>query len=867
MGKALKTAGTIIAGAVLVATGVGALVGVNVAAMGIASFTGSLTIGQLGTLSSGLVALGGMLEKPQSQGSGSPTDWTSNPDQPIPFAFGRVGVSGKIVHRDEYGKDNYRQGIVSVYSGAGPIKGFVSFKADEAAVTFDGAGEAIGKYHGQMWRSTRRGLQPDTALSYPAGAAFPGWTSAHRLSGKACDLWVLQQDSKFSVYPSGEPKPTVVLDGIYGYDPREDDTYPGGSGPCRLDDRSTWPWIEDPIIAALNWALGLRENGQLVGGIGASIDGIDVPAFVEAANISEANGWKISAWPDTSEDASQVLKQMLQAGGAVYARHAGKISCVSRGAPRPSIVTVTRHDTAGPIELDAGATAFNRINTITPRFMSSAHGWKLTPADPVTFEDLRTEDGGKKSDSIDYRFVPAVKQAAELAAYDILDAREPFSGTIPLKPHLRRLKRGDCFVIDEPGFLMDGVKCLVLGRAYDTRTGEVRVSFRSETDGKHPLALGKTTTMPDFPELEVVDETMVPAPDPAEWTLTSEVFVQGGVPVPTLLLVGSVDNAQADNVLFEFRPVGEIDWAGAGAEPPTIQRKEITGLTNLTEYEVSIRYRVGHVTGGRLILGPVTSGSSLPIGGVVGAGIILDPALPLSPGTPPDTAISVAATTATLLGGEVLSFPSATISGLTPDTYYAVFRDLEAGSYVAVSTGLTPYFTSLGRYLPLGFQVTAADSGGTYSPPPPLPPGGGGGIGNCPDESTPILMADGTFKRAGDIAVGDEVWTQHETTEVWGCFPVYAVSAAIEPASLLALADGRELIATPDHRVMVDGRGFVAIKDLRAGEVIAGSEPGMVRGRTFAGERRVIRISVDGAQTYVSAGLLSHNVKQMYAEV
>lgn len=732
MGKALKTAGTIIAGAVLVATGVGALVGVNVAAMGIASFTGSLTIGQLGTLSSGLVALGGMLEKPQSQGSGSPTDWTSNPDQPIPFAFGRVGVSGKIVHRDEYGKDNYRQGIVSVYSGAGPIKGFVSFKADEAPVTFDGAGEAIGKYHGQMWRSTRRGLQPDTALSYPAGAAFPGWTSAHRLSGKACDLWVLQQDSKFSVYPSGEPKPTVVLDGIYGYDPREDDTYPGGSGPCRLDDRSTWPWIEDPIIAALNWALGLRENGQLVGGIGASIDGIDVPAFVEAANISEANGWKISAWPDTSEDASQVLKQMLQAGGAVYARHAGKISCVSRGAPRPSIVTVTRHDTAGPIELDAGATAFNRINTITPRFMSSAHGWKLTPADPVTFEDLRTEDGGKKSDSIDYRFVPVVKQAAELAAYDILDAREPFSGTIPLKPHLRRLKRGDCFVIDEPGFLMDGVKCLVLGRAYDTRTGEVRISFRSETDGKHPLALGKTTTMPDFPELEVVDPTFVSPPEASEWAFAAEGLTEGLGTVPALVFNGDVANPKAERVIFEYRVVDtpERPWAGAGEEPPTVERKEVTSVTTGTVYEGAVSYRIGSNVSERLVLGPVTAGDIILVPPGARLPISRSPAYPV---TSDDDSITIIEHTVAFSDGSSQVIPAGSVTSLSSGIRYGLFWSSAEGFQSAEEPATTLMTT--GRRVFLGWVATS--TAGTY-PAPETPPPGWGGSGPVYERSATV---------------------------------------------------------------------------------------------------------------------------------
>lgn len=582
MGKTLKTVGMVLGAAAMIATGVGAL-----AMPGLA---GSVTLfgvstGTLNLASAGLTAVGGLLDKPQSAGSGSPSDWTSNPDQPTPFAFGRVGVAGKIIHRDEYGKDNKLQGIVSIFSGAGPIKGFVSYKADDLAVSFESnGGTAIGKYRRQMWRSWRLGAQPDTALSLPTGldegAVMPGWGPAYRLSGKACDLLTVQQDSKFSVYPSGVPTPMVELDGVFGYDPRYDDNYPGGAGPCRLGVRSTYLWIDNPIIAGLNWALGMVENGQVVGGIGASIHGIDVPAFVEAANVADANEWKVTAWPDTSEDASQVLRQFLQAGGASYARHAGKISCVTRGAARPSIVTITARDTCGPLELDTGSSSFNRLNTITPEFMSAAHGWQHVPTDPVTYASLRTEDGGKKADRIKYRFVPSAKQAGQLAAYDILDAREPFSGTIPLKPHLRRLKRGDCFTLSEPGFLLDGVKFIVLGRTYDAQKGEVRLAFRSETDGKHDLALGKTATMPEYPGLTPADPTVVSPPNPDDWVITPRPPGPGGTLVPGFDLSGVVGNSTAtaievqwwevpDDVDHTEPPPLDATWQSAGTWPPT----------------------------------------------------------------------------------------------------------------------------------------------------------------------------------------------------------------------------------------------------------------------------------------------------------
>ncbi|GLK49484.1 hypothetical protein GCM10017620_24570 [Brevundimonas intermedia] len=609
MGKALKTAGVIIGAAALIATGVGAL-----AMPGLAGSTTlfGISTGTLNTISSGLVAVGGMLDKPKSQGSAQPDEWTSSPDQPTPFLFGRMGVAGKIVQRDEFGPDNMYQGIVGIISGAGPIKGIQSFKGDDQAVTFGSNGIAVSsQWQGEMWMVRRAGNQPDTVLTVPAGLKSGGqsfeWSSSAKLSGKACYLQVLGENSKGTAYPAGIPDPVHVGEGIYGYDPRYDSTYAGGDGFCRLGVRSTYRYIEDPIIAGLNWALGMVENGQVVGGVGASIDGIDVPAFVEAANISEANGWKVAAWPDTSEDASSVLDQFLQAGGAVRARHAGKISCVSRGAPRASVVTVTGRDMAGSIELNTAPSLFDQLNTITPRFMSEAGGWKLTPADPVSFAAYVTDDGGKHSDQIDYRFCPLLKQAAELAAYDILDAREPFSGSVPLKPHMRLLKRGDCFVIDEPGVLLDGVKCIVLSRSYDPKTAQVRIGFRSETDSKHALALGKTTTLPDFPTLTPTDPTFVSPPEAGDWTITPRPPSTGGGQLPGFDLSGVVSNDTATAIIVEHGPTSAGPWTQAYQGPPTVTNIPIDGLQSGETYYIAVQYQRNQNYSERHVYGPYTS--------------------------------------------------------------------------------------------------------------------------------------------------------------------------------------------------------------------------------------------------------------------
>lgn len=890
MGKAIKTIGTaiLIVGAAVATGGASLALTAGVGLGGAASLAAgtALTVGGFSVSAGTLIATGALLQatsavQPDVKPSSANLEWTADPNAPNRFPFGRVGGAGNIIHNATYGPDKMYVGFVGVMAASGPIKNWVGFKADGLSPSFDSSGMAIStEYANEMWLDRLKGFQPESrALASPtglkSGATMPRWGSTYKLSGKAAYMYTLSENSKFTAYGGKVPTGIHTIEGLFCYDPRLDSTYPGGSGDCRLDDPSTWVYSTNAYIHALNWAIGRWEGltegaagapyaSMKVGGIGARADSIDFASYVEAANVFEENAWACAGYPDADQSKASVLDSFLQAGGGLYAERQGKISCLHRAAPRASVVTVTANDTAGTVEYDCTTSLLERINTIRPEYWSEAHGWQMVATDEVTSSVWREEDGQgvevTRSKGMAYNYVPGAKQARELAALQIAHTREGIRGTAPLR-HYLDLEVGDCFTWDVPEAVLNGQKCIVLDVDPDLENDILNVTWVSETDAKYPFAYGQTDEPPPAPEIAPYDP-FVETPDTSEWTLTSEVFIKGGVPVPTLLLVGEVDNSRADAVHFEYRPVTDpvSDWSAAGIEGPTVERKEINGLTNLTEYEVAVRYRVRNAISDRLVLGPVTSGSALPIGAVIGAGITLDPAAPLSPGSPPDTAIAVAASTATFLGGETLSLPSATISGLTADTTYAVFRDLVAGSYLAASSSLSTYFSSLGQYLPLGYQTTAIDSGGSYSPPAPPPPGGGGGF--CPDVETPILMADGAEKRAGDVVVGDRVLTRHEHTGDWVIERVYAVSISEEERLTARFADGRALVATPGHRVSVSG-AFVAIRDLALGDVVSGRPAGVVAGIEPEGTGPVVRISVEEAQTYIAAGLLSHNIKPL----
>ncbi|MBD3571709.1 fibronectin type III domain-containing protein [Brevundimonas diminuta] len=559
--------------------------------------------------------------QPQVGAAGRTFEWTLDPDGPIPFAAGRVGVAGSAVHRKTFGPDLMYYGFVSVISGAGPIDGYETFRGDDEFVTFDAAGRAVtSQWTGEMWMRQTLGAQPDVALPSPSGlkhnATLPMWSGSHRLSGKAAYLMVLGENSKRSAYPTGEPRPLHVVRGLKGWDPRRDSTYPGGLGPCRLHDPSTWLYITNPILWGLKWALGLWESpvgkgapqvGYQVGGIGAKLSGIDVPAFVAAANVADANGWTVAAYPTTDDDKSQVLDSFLQAGGAIYAQRAGKISCISRAAPRPSLVTITAFDTAGPLEIDTAASRIDRINTIRPKFWSEAHRWQLTAIDDVTAQAYQDEDGGVRPRPLDYHYVPSAKQAAQLAALQIAHTREGIAGVIPLKPHMQRIRPGDAFTITEPGFVLNGLKCLCLNTEYDPATRIVRVSFVSETDGKYAWALGQSPTPPAPPALTPVDPTHVSPPLPGDWTITPRPPALGGGQLPGFDLGGIVSNETATAVIVEYGPTATGPWTQAYQGPPTVTTIPIDGLQPGATYYIAVQYQRNQNYSERYVYGPYTA--------------------------------------------------------------------------------------------------------------------------------------------------------------------------------------------------------------------------------------------------------------------
>lgn len=621
--KTLRTAAMVVGAVALIATGVGA--GIAVAqgitlsaamATTVAGVGASLaTIATIASVASAGLSIAAAAAYKRPPLTGSPTTFNSDPSAGIPYLMGRTWNAGNIVYWDTTDTsdkgDNDRQTFVVIISGAGPIEEIEAFKSDQVVVPFDAGGAALGFYNDFMWQKTQLGQTPEPAsLTIPADPVpVPGWTAAHKLSGYAAAMWRMRFDTKGKKFQNGTPKPGWVAKGVKVYDPRLDSTYPGGSGPCRALDESTYVYSENPFLHGLTWCLGRWQNGIRILGIGALLAMIDVPAFVEGANVADLNGWKIGGVAYSTDNKYETLVSMLQAGCGEPMPLGAKISCFVN-SPKVSLDTITIKDLSGPAKVQATQARRDRINGIIPRYRSEAHNWEVISAAPVRVPEHVAFDGGERTKEADYVFVQDLKQVATLARYGIENSREFGPIDLPLRPRWIGYKPGDAVTVTIPEVGLNAQKILFTNRDIDPATGCPRFSARSETDDKHPFALGQTTTAPPTPG--VTGPPINPVPGPGVWVISATSLTDGSTTLPALVIDGEIDSSSSDAIVFEYREwfsgiADDAGWIGAGIEPPETTQKIIPGVLPATSYQAAVRYRRQGVIGNRLVLGPITT--------------------------------------------------------------------------------------------------------------------------------------------------------------------------------------------------------------------------------------------------------------------
>ena len=516
----------------------------------------------------------GYISRSRKKG-GDPKEFNYDPDAGLPFPMGRIMVPGTLNYRVGFGPTNRFNSIIATVAASGPIQSFVSSTFNDEATSFGSNDIATdGEHSGAMWMQRLLGTQPQAALTFPTGlpvAGQPpsGWGAEYGQSGKAVFLLTMFENSKKTEFGGGVPVVRNVVEGLLGWDPLDSSSEVG--------DVSTWAYLAEGGRWALNWCIGRWEGpdgsggygtpylSTIVGGIGAPLTGIDTPAFELVAQIADDNGWTVAACPTSADDKIDVLEDLLQASGAVRSRKAGKLSCISYGAAQDSVLTVTKRDTAGRLELPLYPSRLERKNTAIARFLSEANNWEMTPIAPITDSAWRAADGGKRSKGLEFPFVPDPDQAAQLAYLELAHAREARAET-PMKAYLLQLEPGDCFDWDAPEHLLE-TKARVERRRWDPMTFGLKVSWATETDAKYSAAMAQTGEPPP-----PSDPNTPPPPfvePPTDFTVTPDDLDMGiayRTPDPVRANHDFVNVLRADDSL-DFDDASIVDYyAGAPGE-------------------------------------------------------------------------------------------------------------------------------------------------------------------------------------------------------------------------------------------------------------------------------------------------------------
>ncbi len=291
------------------------------------------------------------------------------------------------------------------------------------------AGGAQGEF--AKWLQVTPVLEGSAANAINVGPRMGG---ARRFTGCAyvhIRYQILAHSKKLdSVFNQSVPsRVTIVGDGASVYDPRRDSTVPGGSGPQRANDQSTWEWnasaSRNPALCTLFYLLGWRINGKLAVGKGIPSARIDLPSFIEAANLCDepvaraAGGteprYRCDGVVSEGDDTSAVLENLKATMNAVLDDVDGRLR-----------VSVLHNDLAAPIgDLFTGDVlgAFNWQQTLPLNdSVSVIRGGYTDPSASSLYQTadypevtIASRDGIERSQTVNYPLVQSASQAQRLS--------------------------------------------------------------------------------------------------------------------------------------------------------------------------------------------------------------------------------------------------------------------------------------------------------------------------------------------------------------------------------------------------------------------------------------------------------------------
>lgn len=559
--------------------------------------------------------------------------------------FGKTATAGSLVDAFNYGGKYGTDHEVVIFALADhECEELVEFYVNDLKITYTGDGAytqidpTADSPH--LYVYFRSGTEFQTLPSV-VDTYGPGWTSADNGAGicyVVVDYRADKPDNKKLAFPGGRPSFLWVVKGKKCYDPRLDDTE-GGSGSHRWDDPSTWEWSENPIVCAYNWRRGIyacdRVDQPEMLLIGRGLTTTEAPpSFIFSdANLcdevmdDDLPRYTIGGIIAADEKYIDVEEKFAASCGGIIIQPEGTVQIEAAQARTPSFSFTDDDIIVGTtVEWNQGVlsqAAADWINTVVPQFVSPAQKWQDHAAPVRRVQADVLADGGSREETIQLQLVTVERQASDVGEIHRKLGRLWGRANVVLGPEHSDIEEGDwgTWTSARYGFTktfrVEGYG-LDITRKNALALREINSAVYDGVFGQGS-ATGSATTWDDSNPSAPPD---IGSPDSGNWSLAAATLTDAsGIETPALEIAGDAsDDESVEAVEFAYwKDDGVIDpvtnpddptWTVQGLLAPSTTKVDITGIEGGADYYASVRYRVSGEYGDRLVLGPVTAGST-----------------------------------------------------------------------------------------------------------------------------------------------------------------------------------------------------------------------------------------------------------------
>ena len=513
--------------------------------------------------------------KPKNLNGGAQIRFGPNPQAPRPFLFGRTGTAGTPVVATTHGtgkSNNKWLTYIVALSAFGPVNSIEALALNGVNAPTSGGMVVSGQYANKVWNTYRTGEWTQAWTPTFGPSTIPEWTSNHRGAGIAHACLTYEYDP--NVFTGGAPAPVWTVQGSTG-----------------IYNASTLSigYSGNPADVYYTILRGIQSPNGTKLGVGLAAADIDQAKIAAWRAVCVANNWTVGGvWQVTAETPADVLRAVLQAGGAEFAINDGKAS-VDFFASAASAYTIRESDLAGdPIERPS-TDRKARVSRVIPRFRSEADGWDLVPAAPVVDTTLDTQDGNRRrTETMDFPYVSSAQQARQLAAYNLRARRSPVF-ELPIKPHGAGIPSGARVTLDLGDYGISSSTCVVI-KNDATATDGGTLTVRADPSDLHTWALGQDGSTVSAGSMPRDPASTVQNVDTADWTAAAATISASGAELPIIRVTGVFPNPTLVRLDVQIKPNASTDWIDTSSLVSGTPALEIRGLTPSTIYNIRARY-------------------------------------------------------------------------------------------------------------------------------------------------------------------------------------------------------------------------------------------------------------------------------------